>query len=53
MDIDPAVQPDIIGTMTEMQAVVDASVDAVFSSHNIEHRRHHIGSIALTEFHRV
>ena len=53
LDIDPAVQPDVIGTMTEMQAVVDASVDAVFSSHNIEHLYPHEVSIALAEFHRV
>ena len=27
----------MLGTMTDMNAVDDASVDAVFSSHNIEH----------------
>ena len=53
LDIDQAVQPDVIGTMTEMQAVVDASVDAVFSSHNIEHLYPHEVPIALAEFHRV
>ena len=50
LDIDPAVQPDVIGTMTEMQAVVDASVDAVFSSRNIEHLFPEV-PIALAEFH--
>ncbi len=34
LDIDARVAPDIIGTMTDMSAVADASVDAIFSSHN-------------------
>ena len=37
LDIDQSVAPDIVGTMTDMSAVADASVDALFSSHNIEH----------------
>ena len=53
LDIDPGVQPNVIGTMTDMNAVDDASVDAVFSSHNIEHLYPHEVPIALAEFHRV
>ena len=53
MDIDASVQPDLIGTMTDMKAVDDVSVDAVFSSHNIEHLYPHEVPIALAEFHRV
>ena len=53
LDIDSSVQPDIIGTMTDMSAVQSESVDAVFSSHNIEHLFPHDVPIALTEFHRV
>ena len=53
LDIDPGVKPDVIGTMTDMKAVEDASVDAVFSSHNIEHLYPHEVPIALAEFHRV
>ena len=53
LDIDPAVQPDIIGTMTDMSAVASASVDAVFSSHNIEHLYPHEVPLALAEFKRV
>ena len=30
LDIDPAVAPDIVGTMTDMGRVADASVDAGF-----------------------
>ena len=53
LDIDSKVQPDVIGTMTDMKAVEDASVDAVFSSHNIEHLYPHEVPVALAEFHRV
>jgi len=53
LDIDPAVQPDIIGTMTDMHAVDSGSMDALFSSHNIEHLFAHEVPIALGEFRRV
>ena len=53
LDIDPAVQPDVIGTMTDMSAVESNSVDAVFSSHNIEHLYPHEVPVALAEFRRV
>jgi ubiquinone/menaquinone biosynthesis C-methylase UbiE len=53
LDIDPAVQPDIIGDMTNMSAVADSSVDAVWSSHNIEHLYAHQVPVALREFWRV
>ncbi len=53
LDIDPSVQPDIVGTMTDMSAVADESVDAVYSSHNIEHLYPHEVPLALAEFRRV
>lgn len=53
LDIDPSVKPDIVGTMLDMSAVADASVDAIFSSHNIEHLYAHEVSVALAEFRRV
>ncbi len=53
LDIDPAVEPDIIGTMTDMAAVATGSVDAIFSSHNIEHLYPHEVPVALAEFNRV
>jgi hypothetical protein len=53
LDIDPAVKPDIVGTMTSMVAVADQSVDAVFSSHNIEHLYPHEIPVAIAEFMRV
>lgn len=53
LDINEAVKPDIVGTMLDMSAVADASVDAIFSSHNIEHLYPHEVSLALAEFLRV
>jgi ubiquinone/menaquinone biosynthesis C-methylase UbiE len=52
-DIDESVKPDIVGTMTEMGAVPGESVDAIFSSHNIEHLYPHEVPVALKEFVRV
>lgn len=52
-DIDASVNPDVIGTMTDMSAVATASVDAIFSSHNIEHLYAHEVPVALAEFLRV
>jgi len=53
LDIDANVSPDIVGTMTDMSVVPDASVDAIFSSHNIEHLYPHEVPVALKEFLRV
>jgi ubiquinone/menaquinone biosynthesis C-methylase UbiE len=53
LDIDESVNPDITGTMTDMSAVADESVDAIFSSHNIEHLYPHEVPLALKEFLRV
>lgn len=53
LDIDQSVQPDIVGTMLDMSQVKDRSVDAIFSSHNIEHLYPHEVPLALIEFRRV
>jgi len=52
-DIDEKVNPDIVGTLLDMTQVETGSVDAIFSSHNIEHIFPHEVSIALKEFYRV
>jgi len=52
-DIDKNVNPDIEGTLTDMSLVKTRSVDAVYSSHNIEHIYPHEVPIALKEFYRV
>lgn len=53
LDIDASVKPDIIASMLDMGAVATASVDAVFSSHNVEHLYPHEVPRALAEFRRV
>lgn len=53
LDIDPANEPDIVGSMLNMAAVADANVDAIYSSHNIEHVYAHEVAVVLNEFLRV
>jgi len=53
LDIDADCEPDIVGSMLNMDAVPDRSMDAIWSSHNIEHLNPHEVPIALTEFFRV
>lgn len=52
-DIDETANPDIVGNMLDMSMVASESVDAVFSSHNIEHLYPHEVPQALNEFYRV
>jgi len=52
-DIDESVAPDHVGSMTDISAIEDGSMDAVFSSHNIEHLYPHEVGVALGEFLRV
>ena len=53
LDIDPKVDPDIVASMMDMTPVPDGSVDAVWSSHNLEHLDPHEAPVALREFLRV
>lgn len=53
LDIDPANQPDIVGSMLDMAAVADASVDVIYSAHNLEHVYAHEVPVVLKEFLRV
>jgi SAM-dependent methyltransferase len=53
LDLDPAVQPDIVCSIIEMSPVVADSVDAIWSSHNLEHLQRHEVPLALAEFFRV
>ena len=52
-DIDEQVKPDLIGTMTDMESVQSGTMDALYSSHNIEHLFPHEVPVALKEFQRV
>ena len=54
LDIDPDVEPDLVGSIVDMQGLVrDASYDAIWSSHNLEHLHAHQVLPALLEFKRV
>lgn len=53
LDADASVEPDMVASMTDMPDVPDEAVDAIFSSHNIEHLYPHEVPVALAEFHRV
>ncbi len=53
LDIDPAVRPDIAASITDMRAVGDGAVHALWSAHNIEHLHPHEVPLALAEFARV
>jgi len=53
LDIDPSVAPDVVASLTDMSAVADASCDAVWSSHNLEHLFAFEVPKALAEFRRV
>lgn len=53
LDIDPQTEPDIVGSITDMNMIEGGSYDVVFSQHNLEHLEHHEVSLALREFRRV
>jgi len=53
LDIDAKTQPDVLGTITNMSKVPSESVDAIYSSHNIEHLYPHEVPLAFSEFLRV
>jgi predicted SAM-dependent methyltransferase len=53
LDIDPVVAPDIVAAITNMEDVATESVDAVWSSHSLEHLFPHEVPLALQEFARI
>ena len=53
LDIDSAVKPDVVGSSTDMSMIETASVDAIYSSYNLDHIYAHEVPIALKEFYRV
>jgi predicted SAM-dependent methyltransferase len=53
LDINNTVKPDVVGTLTDMSMIETASVDAVYSSYNLDHIYAHEVPIALKEFYRV
>ncbi len=53
VDIDRNVQPDLVASMTDLSAVADGTVDAIWASHCLEHLFAHEVPVALAEFCRV
>jgi predicted SAM-dependent methyltransferase len=53
LDIDIAVKPDVVGSLTDMSLIETGSIDAVYSSYNLDHIYPHEVPIALKEFYRV
>lgn len=53
LDLDPTVGPDIVCSITDMSPVSAEAVDAIWSSHNLEHLQRHEVPLALAEFLRV
>lgn len=53
LDIDPAVKPDVVASITDMGGIKSTSMDGVYSSHNLEHLYPHEVGTALKEFCRV
>jgi SAM-dependent methyltransferase len=53
VDLDPSVKPDLVASITDLRGIADVSIDAVWSSHNLEHLSAHEVPVALSEFFRV
>jgi len=53
LDIDPNVHPDFVANVTDMRVISDGTIDAVYSSHNLEHLYPHEVPLALREMWRV
>lgn len=53
VDIDAAVLPDIQADLTDLSAIADASADAVWAAHCVEHLYDHEVTVALSEFRRI
>ena len=53
LDIDPEVAPDIVADMIDMPEIGTATVDGIWSSHNLEHVFAYQVPLVLREFFRV
>ncbi len=53
VDSDACVKPDILADLTDLSPIPDASADAVWAAHCVEHLYRHEVPLALAEFRRV
>jgi SAM-dependent methyltransferase len=53
VDVDPAVEPDIVADLTDLSPIPTGSADAVWAAHCVEHLYEYQVRIALAEFRRV
>lgn len=53
VDVSAAAAPDLVASITDLSAIADGSVDAVWSAHCLEHLYAHEVPRALAEFRRV
>lgn len=53
VDIDPLSEPDLLANVSDLSAIPDGSIDAVWCAHCIEHLFVHEVPLALAEFRRV
>ena len=53
LDIDQSVNPDILGSLTDMNKVNSGSIDAIYSAYNLDHIYAHEIPSVLKEFKRV
>jgi ubiquinone/menaquinone biosynthesis C-methylase UbiE len=53
LDLDPNTEPDIVGSVVDLSEIDEASINTVYSSHNLEHLYAHEIPLALAEFIRV
>jgi SAM-dependent methyltransferase len=53
VDVNPAVGPDLVASVTDLAAIPDGSIDAIWSAHCIEHLFAHEVPQALAEFRRI
>ena len=53
LDVDPRVKPDIVASATDMAQIPDGSIDAIWSSHQVEHLERFEVKACFGEFRRV
>lgn len=53
VDVNTDVEPDVVASITDLSAIGDETVDAVWSAHCVEHLFAHEVPVALAEFRRV